>query len=86
MVTSNKKVTQNSNFMEINEKVIRDEAVGEAQSQCNKSLLPIMDVLELTSGKWRISIVMVLMCAGARNLKGYRETCLAFPQRSCLEN
>jgi DNA-binding HxlR family transcriptional regulator len=38
-------------------------------TQCKKDILPILDVLELTSGKWRISIVMVLMCAGAKKFK-----------------
>ena len=41
----------------------------EMATQCKKDLLPIMDVLELTSGKWRISIVMVLMCGGPKKFK-----------------
>jgi DNA-binding HxlR family transcriptional regulator len=36
---------------------------GEAK-QCTKALLPVNDVLELTSGKWRLHIIMALMCAG----------------------
>lgn len=32
--------------------------------ECAKMLLPVKDVLELTSGKWRLHIIMALMCGG----------------------
>ena len=35
-------------------------------SECTKRLLPVSDVLELTSGKWRLHIVMALMVLGPR--------------------
>ncbi|MEM7659696.1 MAG: helix-turn-helix domain-containing protein [Bacteroidota bacterium] len=36
----------------------------EHAKQCTRSLLPVKDVLELTAGKWRLHIIMVLMCVG----------------------
>ena len=41
----------------------------ETAKACNKSLLPVKDVLELTSGKWRLQIIMVLMCVGELRFK-----------------
>jgi len=37
--------------------------------QCTQALLPIKDVLELTSGKWRLHIIMVLMYGGEMRFK-----------------
>jgi DNA-binding HxlR family transcriptional regulator len=36
---------------------------------CLKSLLPVNDILELTSGKWRLHIIMALMCVGTMRFK-----------------
>lgn len=33
----------------------------ESAKRCTKRLLPVTDVLELTSGKWRLHIIMALM-------------------------
>jgi DNA-binding HxlR family transcriptional regulator len=43
---------------------VKNMADTEAAKQCTKELLPVNDVLELTSGKWRLHIIMALMCAG----------------------
>jgi DNA-binding HxlR family transcriptional regulator len=51
--------------MKTNEETIAPP-IDVVAAQCKRDMLPIMDVLELTSGKWRISIVMVLMCGGAK--------------------
>ena len=40
------------------------DAYLEESKHCTQALLPIKDVLELTSGKWRLHIIMVLMFGG----------------------
>lgn len=46
-----------------------DQPSCETAKACNNSLLPVKDVLELTSGKWRLQIIMVLMCVGELRFK-----------------
>ena len=41
----------------------------EGSKQCTKHLLPVKDVLELTAGKWRLHIIMALMCVGNMRFK-----------------
>ncbi len=41
----------------------------EGAKQCTKHLLPVKDVLELTAGKWRLHIIMALMCVGNMRFK-----------------
>ncbi|MEL6593435.1 MAG: helix-turn-helix domain-containing protein [Bacteroidota bacterium] len=41
-----------------------DRFKPEEVHQCTRALLPVKDVLELTAGKWRLHIIMVLMCVG----------------------
>lgn len=41
----------------------------EESKQCTKHLLPVKDVLELTAGKWRLHIIMALMCVGNLRFK-----------------
>ena len=41
----------------------------EGVKQCTKHLLPVKDVLELTAGKWRLHIIMALMCVGNMRFK-----------------
>lgn len=54
--------------METQEKLTLKQRQEEAK-QCTHSLLPVQDVLELTSGKWRLHIIMVLMCVGDLRFK-----------------
>jgi len=54
--------------MEVQEKISVKHRTEEAK-QCTKSLLPVRDVLELTSGKWKLHIIMVLMCVGSLRFK-----------------
>lgn len=55
-------------MMELQEKIVTTPHQEEAK-QCIHSLLPVKDVLELTSGKWRLHIIMVLMCVGDLRFK-----------------
>jgi len=38
-------------------------------TECTKQLLPVNDLLALTSGKWRLYIIMGLMCVGTMRFK-----------------
>ncbi|MEM1322361.1 MAG: helix-turn-helix domain-containing protein [Bacteroidota bacterium] len=46
-----------------------EEQKVNASKQCTKELLPVKDVLELTAGKWRLHIIMVLTCVGELRFK-----------------
>ncbi|MEM9391008.1 MAG: helix-turn-helix domain-containing protein [Bacteroidota bacterium] len=49
--------------MELQEDLL-SKPVHHESKQCTRALLPVKDVLELTAGKWRLHIIMVLMCVG----------------------
>ena len=55
--------------MKIKTSYTKEELNEEAAQQCTSHLLPVNDVLELTSGKWRLHIVMALMCVGTMRFK-----------------
>jgi DNA-binding HxlR family transcriptional regulator len=54
--------------LEISEATQLQEQQTEVK-ECTHKLLPVSDVLELTSGKWRLHIVMALMCLGKMRFK-----------------
>lgn len=51
------------------EKELVKEKKHRESKQCTYALLPVKDVLELTAGKWRLHIIMVLMCVGDLRFK-----------------
>ena len=54
----------------MNTVVLKKEEVKKTEShKCTKSLLPVKDMLELTAGKWRLHIIMVLTCVGELRFK-----------------
>ena len=63
-------------FVTMTETTFTAEPVQVRETQeklCKKLLLPVQDVLELTSGKWRLHIIMALTCVGEMRFNELRQ-------------
>ncbi|MBX2878206.1 MAG: helix-turn-helix transcriptional regulator [Saprospiraceae bacterium] len=56
------------NNLIVEKRELKEQKAAESR-KCTKALLPVKDVLELTAGKWRLHIIMVLTCVGELRFK-----------------